>query len=80
MKLTTNMYTISYSVFMLKNKEKYRLKNAEQVDIFYKAIFLYIVQMTFIMTILGFSEFDTTYKNNTAVNLCLFFTVLILHW
>lgn len=24
--------------------------------------------------------FDLTFKNDLAVNLCLFFTVLILHW
>jgi hypothetical protein len=43
-------------------------------------MFLFVVQMTFITTILGFETFDTAYKNDTAVNFCLFFTVLILHW
>ena len=41
---------------------------------------MFMIQMTFIFTILFFEKFDITYKNNTPLNLCLFFTVLILHW
>jgi hypothetical protein len=41
---------------------------------------MYTIQMTFICAILFFEKFDTGYKNDTAVNFCLFFTVLILHW
>jgi len=80
MRLTTNIYTISYCTFFQKSKDKFRLRLSDQIDIFHKAIFIFIIQMTFIVTILVFEEFDTRYKNNTAVNLCLFFTVLILHW
>jgi len=80
MKLAANMYTICYCAFMKKNKEKYRLKQNDQIDIFYRALFLFVVQMTFIFSLLCLDSFDLTFKNNAAVNLCLFFTVLILHW
>lgn len=80
LKLTANMYTVSYCAFMKKNKEKYRLKANDQIDIYYRAIFMFMIQMTFIFTVLFFEKFDITYKNSTPVNLCLFFTVLILHW
>lgn len=36
--------------------------------------------MTFIFSLLFLDTFDVSYKDSTAVNLCLFFTVLILHW
>jgi hypothetical protein len=80
MKLAANMYTVCYCAFMKKNKEKYRLKMNDQVDIFYRALFLFVIQMTFIVSLLFLDTFDLYYKDSTAVNLCLFFTVLILHW
>jgi len=36
--------------------------------------------MTFIVTILFFEKFNFEYKQNAAVNVCLFFTSLLLHW
>ncbi len=80
MKLTANIYTVSYFAFMKKNKDKYKLKTNEQIEIFYIAIFVFILQSTFIATHLTFEKFDLTYTNNAALNLCLFFTTLILHW
>lgn len=80
LKLTANMYTVAYCAFMKKNKEKFRLKVNDQIDIYYRAIFMFMIQMTFIFTVLFFEKFDITYKNSTPLNFCLFFTVLILHW
>jgi hypothetical protein len=80
MKVTANMYTICYFAFMKANKEKFKLKVNDQVDIFYRALFLFVIQMTFILTIISMESFDLTYKNTLGTNLCLFFTVLILHW
>lgn len=80
MKLTANIYTVSYFAFMKKNKEKYKLKTQEQIEIFYIAIFVAILQSTFIATHIVYEKLDLTYNNNAALNLCLFFTSLILHW
>jgi len=80
LKLTANIYTVAYCAFMKKNKEKYRLKSNDQMDIFFRAIFMLMIQLTFICTVLFFEQFKIGYKNNTPLNFCLFFTVLILHW
>ena len=52
MKLTANLYTISYCAFMRANKEKYKLKANDQIDIFYRAMFMFIMQMSFIAALL----------------------------
>lgn len=39
-----------------------------------------IIQMTFLYTVLNLEAWNTEYKDDTILNLCLFFTVLILHW
>ena len=80
MKVSANMYTICYFGFMKANKEKFKLKENDQVDIWYRAIFLFVIQMTFLVTIFNLDSFDLTFKNDLAVNLCLFFTVMLLHW
>jgi hypothetical protein len=80
MKLGANMYTVCFCAFMKANKEKYRLKKNDQIDIFYRALFMFMIQMTFIVSLLFLETFDLKYKDSSAVNLCLFFTVLILHW
>lgn len=80
LKIGANIYTVSYHAFMIKNKKKYRLTVNDQMDIFYRAIFMCMIQMTFIFTVLFNEKFDISYKNNTPLNFCLFFTVLILHW
>lgn len=80
LKLAANMYTVCYCAFMRKNKDKFKLKQNDQMDIFYRAFFLFVIQMTFVVCLLMFDSFDLTYKNDTAINFCLFFTVLILHW
>lgn len=80
LKLTANMYTISYSSFMRSNKDKYRLRQEDQVDLLYRALFMAVIQMTFLWTVLNLEVWDTEYKDDTILNLCLFFTVLILHW
>jgi hypothetical protein len=80
MKIAANMYTVCFCAFMKKNKEKFRLKKNDQIDIFYRALFLFVVQMTFIISLLFFETWNLKYKDSAAINLSLFFTVLILHW
>ena len=80
MKISANMYTIAYFSFMKVKKEKFKLKSGDQADIFYRAVFLFFIQMVFIVLILQTQTFDLTYHNDLAVNLCMFFTVLLLHW
>ena len=43
LKLSANMYTVSYCAFMKKNKEKFRLKSEDQNDIFYRALFMLMI-------------------------------------
>lgn len=65
---------------MKTNKNTYKLKSNDQMDIFYRALFMGVMQFTFIFTLLMNETFDLTYKNDTAVNFCQFFCVMILHW
>ena len=80
LKLSANMYTISFSAFMRSNKEKFRLRTDDQVDLLYRALFMAVIQLTFLYTVLTLEMWNTDYKDDTILNLCLFFTVLILHW
>lgn len=80
MKVSSNIYTICYYGLMKANKEKFKLKVHDQMDILYRALFMFAIQMTFIGCIFTMDKFDLTYKNDMAVNLCLFFTVMLLHW
>lgn len=41
---------------------------------------MFIIQVTFVTSVLFFETFKWQYKNDNILNLCLFFTVLILHW
>lgn len=44
---------------------------------------MYVIQITFVVTLLVFEKFDLGYKDNqysTPISFCLFFTALILHW
>ena len=43
LKLTANLYTVSFNAFMKSNKETYKLKQNDQIDIFYRAIFMTII-------------------------------------
>lgn len=43
MKLSANLYTISYCVFMKDNKKKFGLKSSDQIDVFYRALFMFII-------------------------------------
>jgi hypothetical protein len=57
LKLTANLYTVSFNAFMKSNKEKYKLKQSDQIDVFYRAIFMFIIQVTFVVSILLFETF-----------------------
>jgi hypothetical protein len=80
MKVSANMYSICFFGLMKVNKEKFKLKVHDQMDILYRAIFLFVIQMTFIGCILTMDKFDPQFTNDMAVNLCLFFSVMLLHW
>lgn len=41
---------------------------------------MFMIQVTFIGTILFYETFNISFKNSTPLNFCLLFTVLILHW
>lgn len=82
LKLTANIYTISYCAFLKKNKTKYRLKASDQTDVFYRALFMFMIQATFMLNILIFENLWGQYKYNDTVlnNFCLLFSILLLHW
>ena len=58
MKVSANMYSICFFGLMKKNKEKFKLKVHDQMDIIYRALFLFVIQMTFVGCILSMDKFD----------------------
>lgn len=80
-KLTANIYTIAFTAFLVKNKEQFRMKSDDQMDLLYRALFMAAIQLTFLYMILVYEDFGAyEYKDDTLINLCLFFTMLLLHW
>jgi hypothetical protein len=80
LKLASNIYSIAYCTFMKSNKDKFRLKSSDQVDVFYKAMFMFMIQATFIINVLMFDKFDFGFNDDVLLNFCQLFAVLMLHW
>lgn len=65
---------------MKSNKEKYKMKESEQVDLFFRSSFIYIIQIIFVMVIYMYAGLKATVERSAYLNITLFFTVLILHF
>lgn len=65
---------------MKSNKEKYKMKESEQVDLFFRSCFIYIIQIIFVMVIWMYAGIKVTVERSANLNITLFFTVLILHF
>lgn len=79
LKLSASYYTATFYALMKTQKQKFKLKDNEQIDLLYRATFLYAMQIIFCAILYFYSGITVTYIRNTDVNVALFFTVLLLH-
>jgi len=55
LKLTATYYTSTYYALMKKNKKDLKMKESDQVDLFYRSCFLYCIQIMFNMVLFIYS-------------------------
>lgn len=79
LKLTATYYTSTYYALMKKNKKDLKLKESDQVDLFYRSCFLFCIQIMFNMVLFLYSGMKFNFIRKTEVCVSLFFTVLLLH-
>jgi hypothetical protein len=79
LKLTATYYTATYYALMKKNKKDLKMKESDQVDLFYRSCFLYCIQIMFNMVLFIYSGMQFNFIRKTEVSVSLFFVVLLLH-
>lgn len=65
--------------FMKSSKSKLKMKEADQADLFYRACFLYTIQVMFNIVLFLYAGLKPNFMRDTEINVALFFTVLLLH-
>jgi hypothetical protein len=59
-KLSASFFTATYFALMKKNKSEYAMKEADQVELFWKSCFIYTIQILFSYVIYMFAGFQPT--------------------
>mmetsp|Transcript_13334 Transcript_13334/g.20829 ORF Transcript_13334/g.20829 Transcript_13334/m.20829 type:complete len:234 (-) Transcript_13334:416-1117(-) len=63
-----------------KFKKKYGLLAATQSDYYFESLFIITVQVMFCFAIILYGDISIKFPNDYSLNLCLFFTSLVLHF
>lgn len=50
------------------------------MDTFYRALFMFTMQATFMVNIVIHDKFNFGFQNDVLINFCMLFSVLLLHW
>jgi hypothetical protein len=79
LKLSPSYYTAAFMAAMKSSKQKLKMKEADQADLFYRSCFLYSIQIIFNMVLLWYAGLKPNFVRSTEINVALFFTVLLLH-
>ena len=64
---------------MKKNKKKHNMTESDQFDIFWKAMFVFSIQMFFCFCVLTYGKIKFALYNNVALQFTLIFTTMLLH-
>lgn len=80
LKLAGTIYSTSYVAFMREHKKKFRMSENDQFDLLWRAMLILAVQIFFIACILMVTKVKLVVFNNTPLQVCLFFTTLLLHF
>jgi len=73
-------FTAAYFSLMKTNKEKFKMKECEQVDLFFRSCFIFAIQIIFVTVIWVYALSGVTVEISANLNITFFFTVLILHF
>lgn len=79
MEIDSTITSAAYVSLIKSNKKKYRLTQADQFDLIYRVMLIGSVQIFFIYCVLAISKINFVLYNNTAMQITLFFTTLLLH-
>mmetsp|Transcript_31453 Transcript_31453/g.48113 ORF Transcript_31453/g.48113 Transcript_31453/m.48113 type:complete len:183 (-) Transcript_31453:204-752(-) len=81
---TENMHPDFYSgtFYSLRKdvKKKFRLLRRDQSDYYFESLFILAVQLLLCVSIIVSGGFNFPFVNDYALNLCLFFSCLVLHF
>lgn len=80
LKLSPSFFTATYSSLLKKNKAALKMKESEQVDLFWKCCFIFVIQMAFSYVIFAFGGLKASVFRAPEMHFSLFFSVLILHF
>ena len=79
-KLATTYFTATYGSLMKTNKSKFKMRESDQVEMFWKSCFIYVIQLLFSYVILAYGGFKASVERPPELHFTMFFTVLILHF
>lgn len=80
MKLSATFFTATYFSLMKTNKAKFKMKESEQVELFWKSCFVYSIQLIFSYVIWAYAGLKSNMERPPELHVVLFFSVLILHF
>lgn len=80
LKLNASFFTATYFSLMKTNKAKFKMKESDQVELFWKSCFIYTIQIMFSYVIWVYAGLKPSVERPPELHITLFFTVLILHF
>lgn len=80
MKLSASFFTATYFSLMKTNKAKFKMKETDQVELFWKCCFIFAIQIMFSYVIWTYAGLKPMIERPPELHITLFFTVLILHF
>lgn len=78
--MNATFFTATYCSLMKANKSKFKMKEADQVELFWKTCFIYTIQMCFCYVIWAYAGFKQTIFREPEMHITYFFTLLVLHF
>lgn len=79
MAIDGDIYSATYVSLIKSNKNKYRLTQGDQFDLLYKTMLIMAIQVFFIIGVMVINKTNFVLYNNVPLQICLFFTTLLLH-
>ena len=74
-----DFFSATFYALRHKNKQKYKLLTEDQVSYYFESLFIVVIQFLLCISILK-KLATPTYQYDTELNLCMFFTNLVLHY